>query len=134
MPMKAVCEWIKGFRSSVHNGRHHSVVVDLPQNLGGEDLGPTALELAVMALAGCINTIMMLVAKKMKVEITSLRTEVEAEKGEQTIESCKVKVYAKSPAGKEAVEKVLKRTMEACPVGILFKNAGVKIDIELIYE
>lgn len=45
------------FQSVVDNSRHHGVVQDLPEAKSGDDLGPTALELAGMALAGCISTI-----------------------------------------------------------------------------
>lgn len=40
------------YQSVVDNDRHHGVVLDLPGAKGGDDLDPTALELAVMALSG----------------------------------------------------------------------------------
>ncbi|MHA1367288.1 MAG: OsmC family protein [Candidatus Heimdallarchaeota archaeon] len=59
---------IKNFQGVVDNGRTHTVVVDLPKNIEGEDLGPTALELAVMAYSGCIGTIFAKIAKKMRLD------------------------------------------------------------------
>ena len=47
---------IKDLRVAVDTGTAHSVCLDLPPELG-TDMGPTALELAVMSLSGCFTTI-----------------------------------------------------------------------------
>jgi len=132
--LKSRSRWIEGFRSALDNGRKHSVVVDLPENLGGTDLGATALELAVMALAGCITTIFSIVAKKMRLEFESLEAIVEAEKGEVTIEKCTVTLKVKTKAPRETVERAWKITWKNCPVGALFEKAGVEVkhEIEII--
>lgn len=132
--MKAVSIWISGFRSVVDNGRAHSVVVDLPRNQGGEDLGPTALELAVMSLAGCLGTIFAIVARKRNLSYEGLRVELEAEKGEKTIEKVRGILKIRTAASKEEVETALKLTMEICPVGLIFERAGVKPEIRVELE
>ncbi|MEM2188039.1 MAG: OsmC family protein [Nitrososphaerota archaeon] len=132
--MKAVSVWISGFRSVVDNGRAHSVVVDLPVNQGGEDLGPTALELALMSLAGCIGTIFAIVAGKRKLSYESLRVELEAEKGEKTIEKVRGVLRIKTAASREEVETALRLTMEICPVGLIFERAGAKPEIRVELE
>ena len=129
--MKSRSKWIEGFRSALDNGRKHCLVVDLPENLGGTDLGPTALELAVMALAGCITTIFSIVAKKMRLEFESLEAIVEAEKGEVTIEKCTVTLKVKTKAPRETVERAWKLTWKNCPVGALFEKAGVEVKHEI---
>jgi len=126
--MKARSIWVEGFKSILDNGRTHSVVVDLPSDLGGSDQGPTALELAVMALAGCVTTIFAIVAKKMRLSYEKLEAYVEAEKGEVTIEKVKLTLKVKTDAPPERVEAAFKRTMEICPVGVLFSKAGVGIE------
>ncbi len=128
MPMKARSIWIGGFKSVLDNGRTHSLVVDLPPDLGGSDQGPTALELAVMSLAGCVTTIFAIVAKKMRLDYEKLEAHVEAEKGEVTIESVRLTLRVKTNAPPERVRVAFKRTMEICPVGVLFSRAGVKIE------
>lgn len=132
--MKAVSVWISGFRSVVDNGRAHSVVVDLPVNQGGEDLGPTALELALMSLAGCIGTIFAIVAGKRKLSYERLRVELEAEKGEKTIEKVRGVLRIKTAASREEVETALRLTMEICPVGLIFERAGAKPEIRVELE
>lgn len=116
------------------NCRGHSVVVDLPIEQKGENSGPTPLELAVMALSGCAAIIFELVAGKQKLEFNDLIIEVEAEKGERTIEKCKGVLRICTNASKEDVERALKSTLEICPVGILFERAGVKMEWEIKVE
>ncbi len=55
MIIKSRAKLIENFRSIVVNGRKHAIVIDLPEQRGGNDMGPTALELAVMGLAGCMQ-------------------------------------------------------------------------------
>ncbi|MCD6592093.1 MAG: OsmC family protein [Thaumarchaeota archaeon] len=132
--MKATSIWISKYRSVLDNGRKHSVVVDLPPENNGDDMGPTALELTLMSLAGCITTIFAIVAEKRKLKYSGLRVDLEAEKGEKTIEKCKGVLTIKTDAGEEEVKNVLRLTMEICPVGALFEKAGVKPEIEIRVE
>jgi len=109
------------------------MVLDLPGAKGGDDLGPTALELAVMALSGCISTIFAIVAKNSKVTYHKFVCEVEADKPDDapTIVSAKAKVYVESADGYDKVNRVLSKTMLACPVGQLYEKAGIAIRTEL---
>lgn len=132
--MKATSIWISKYRSVLDNGRGHSVVVDLPPENNGDDTGPTALELLPMALAGCITTIFSMVAEKRRLKYSGLRVDLEAEKGEKTIEEVKGVLTIKTGASRETVETVLRLTMEICPVGILFEKAGIKPKLEVKVE
>jgi len=129
--MRARAVWIRGYRSALDNCRGHTVVVDMPQESGGEDTGPTALELAVMSLAGCVATIFKMVAERRKLDYSSLTIEIEAEKGEKTVEKCRGTLMICTKASREDVEKALELTMKACPVGIIFEKAGVDITWEI---
>ena len=51
--IKATAKLVDNVRSIVDNAKQHSIVLDLPEAKGGKNTGPTALELAVMALADC---------------------------------------------------------------------------------
>ena len=62
----------------------------MPENIGGNNLGLTSLELTSMGLGGCITTIFMMLANKMKL------------------------------------------TMKNCPVSILFEDANIPIEYDLI--
>jgi len=134
--MKSRAVLLENFRIAVDNGRKHSMLVDLPENLGGNDLGPTALELAVMSLSGCIATIFKLVANKMRLNIKGLEVIVEAEKSEEigTIAKANIVVNVKTDEKKEKVERALKTTLDTCPVGLLFKRANVESKVTLNVE
>ncbi|MFW5745666.1 MAG: hypothetical protein ACOC2D_20510, partial [Spirochaetota bacterium] len=65
--MKITSRHVTGcYQSVVDNGRNQGVVLDLPEAKKGDDVGATALELAAMALAGCISTIWAVVATNSK--------------------------------------------------------------------
>jgi len=128
--VKVKSKLIEGFRSVVDNGRVHSIVLDLPREQGGGDTGPTALELCVMSLAGCISTIYAVVAEKAKLNVKHLEVLVEAEKSEEigTITKAKIRVKVKTPDPEEKARKVLELTLKNCPVGLLFERAGVELE------
>jgi putative redox protein len=130
--MKTKSVLVDGYQSVINNGRNHSIVTDLPSESNGQDIGATALELSVMSLAGCISTIYKKVADKMRINVSNLEVETEAEKGQDTISKVKCMVYVSSDATQDKLEKCLDNTMKTCPVGILYEKAGVEVTTELI--
>lgn len=121
------------YQSIVDNDRHHGVVLDLPGAKGGNDLGPTALELAVMSLSGCISTIWAVVATNSKVAYEKLLVVVEADKPDDqptiTAVRCAVTVDSKEP--REKLQRALDKTMSTCPVGRLYEKAGIPLQVSL---
>lgn len=124
------------FQSIVDNGRHHGVVLDLPEAKSGDDLGPTALELAGMALAGCISTIWAKVASNSGVEYRKIRVELNLEQGDgsSTFTESTATVRVDSDEEQQKLERILSKTMDACPVGQLFEQAGIQTETTLIKE
>jgi uncharacterized OsmC-like protein len=100
---------------------------------GGQDTGPTALELSVMSWAGCITTIYALTASKMRRELEDLRCVVEAEKpeGADKIESAKATIEVESKESEEIMRKIWDRTLPNCPVGVAFEKSGVDVKYDL---
>ena len=131
--MRARSKLVEGFRSVIDDGRGHTVVTDLPKDMGGMDTAPTALELAVMALAGCITTIFAMVAKGKGLSFEGMEVIVDAEKpkGERTITSGKIRGIVTSSESEERVRKIWEDTLKICPVGVLFKEACVEFETEL---
>ena len=123
----------RDFNIVVDDGRDHGICLDLPLDLG-TNLGPTALELCVMSLSGCVATIFALTAKKMRVTIKKLEVQVEATKSKETgtINNviCNVKVEA--DASEDRIQRILTLTLSSCPVGILYEKAGVTIKSNLV--
>jgi putative redox protein len=124
------------YQSILDDGRKHSMVTDLSPDEGGTDFGPSALEVTVMSLAGCITTIWAIIAANSKVEYRDITAEVDASKpsGEKTITTAKAVVTVHSDDDEKKLERCLDKTMKTCPVGLLFEKAGVEIETELIVE
>lgn len=127
--MKANAVWVEGYESVVDNGRGHRVIVDLPTESGGKDVGPTALELSIMALAGCASTIFKIVAAKRKLTYESLKIELNAEKpkNESTVTEVNGRVEIATTGTEQEVQTAMKLTFKTCPVGVIFEQAGIKV-------
>lgn len=127
--MKSNCKWIKNYQSVVDNGRGHEQLMDLPKAKGGDDTAATALEATVMSLSGCIVTIFCVVANKMRLSFEALEVDVEADKTDDdpTITAVRFNLKIKTSVSEDKVQKCLEHTMKTCPVGVLFRNAGVSL-------
>jgi len=115
---KTTAKWLENVRTVVDNSRTHSVVCDLSTPAGGNDTGPTAIELALMALADCAVTIFADVCKQSKIEITKVETVVEAEKPADSpiLTGVTIKTKVSAMARKELLEGAWRRTEANCPV------------------
>ena len=131
--IKAKATWVENVRSIVDNQRTHSVVCDMSPATGGTDMGPTALELSMMALADCGVTIFADVCKKSNIPPSKVEVTVEADKAADgpTVTGVTMKVNVVSKARKELVEAAWRRTEANCPVLIIFKDpTPVKVEFE----
>lgn len=131
--MKSISLWTRQFQSVVDNGRNHSMVIDLPEAKGGINSGPTALELCVMSFSGCVGTIFAMVAKKMHLGFDKLEVEMDArqKEGASTITDVKFILKIQTAETKEKINKCIEHTLNTCPVGVLFRQAGVTIQYEI---
>ncbi len=130
---KAKATWVENVRTVVDNQRTHSIVCDLSTPAGGTDCGPTALELALMALADCGVTIFADVCKKSNIKLKKVEVTVEADKSPDSpvISNVTMKVNALSDARKELLDAAWRRTEANCPVVSIFKEPiPVKIEFE----
>lgn len=132
---KATAKWIENVRSIVDNSRSHTVVCDLPTAAGGADSGPTALELAIMALADCALTIFADVCKKSDITLSKVEVVAEAEKPPDSpkLSEATIKVKASANARKELIEAAWRRTEANCPVLSIFKEPiPLKVELEIL--
>lgn len=68
------------FHFELKNERGHIVNVDSRPESGGNDMGPSPMELILMGVAGCSAIDMISILKKQRQEITSFKAEVEGER------------------------------------------------------
>lgn len=134
--MKSTATLVEGYKSTVDNGRSHGLVIDLPPAKKGTDLGPTALELCVMGLSGCISTIFSVVAKNSGLSFEGITVVVDADQpqGAPTITKATADVTVRSSESDDKVKRVFDKTLSACPVEKLFEQAGVSLEHNLVIE
>ena len=70
----------ENFQKKKKNDRGHLVNVDARPEFGGNDMGPSPMELVLMGVAGCSGIDMISILKKQRQEITSFKAEVEGER------------------------------------------------------
>jgi uncharacterized OsmC-like protein len=132
---KTTARWVENVRSMVDNSRTHTVVCDLSTAAGGTDTGPTALELALMALADCAVTIFADVCKQSKIELDKVEAVVEAEKPADSpiLSGVTIKTKVSAAARKELLEGAWRRTEANCPVLSIFKEPiPLKVEFEVL--
>ena len=57
----------------------HTLIVDQPESLGGENKGPSPLDYVFIALAGCLVTISKIVANQRKINLRGVEVEVKGD-------------------------------------------------------
>jgi len=132
--IKGNAKLLENVRLESDDGRGHKVICDLSEAAGGTNAGPTPLELAVMALAGCGVIIYADVCKNSKIAPGKIEINVEAEKtgGSSTLSGVTMKVNIDSPARKGLVEAAWRRTEANCPVMFVYKEAvPVKVETQI---
>jgi hypothetical protein len=78
----------------------------------------------------------LLTAKKMRFLLKDLEIKVEAVKSEEagTVTEEKFEIIVKINAPEDRIQRIHKLTLQNCPVGKIFENAGVKISYALKTE
>jgi uncharacterized OsmC-like protein len=87
-----------------------------------------------MALSGCISTIWAVVAKNSKLSYRKVEVVIDAHMPDDapTITGAKAVVTVDSDEAEDKLQRVLDKTMQACPVGRLYEKAGVEIATQLV--
>jgi len=134
--MDAKGHWEGGAETTLRDGRGHSITVDLPKDEGGRDAGTSGLELAALSLAGCITTIFALVARRRRLSFESMDVDLRADRprGAKTISRVEGTLRVRSRATLEEVSTALAVTLRTCPVGVLFAQAGIPVEVRAIVE
>lgn len=70
----------ENFHFELKNERGHIVNVDARPEFGGNDMGPSPMELVLMGVAGCSGIDMISILKKQRQQISSFKAEVEGER------------------------------------------------------
>ena len=135
--IKVNAKWVQNVQSIADNSRGHSVVLDLGTAKGGDNTGPSALELAIMSLADCAVTIFADVCKQSNVEISKMDVVAEADKPADSpkLNGVDLKITVTSKTRKQKLDAVWRRTEANCPVVSIFQDSiPIKIEFKTIVE
>ena len=134
---KVRAKLVENVQSIADNTRGHSVVLDLGAAKGGDNTGPSALELAIMSLADCAVTIFADVAKKSNIEISAIDVVAEADKPADSpkLNGVNIKVTVTSKEREQKLNAVWRRTEANCPVVSIFQdNIPINIEFKTVAE
>lgn len=132
--MQAVATWRKGHEFLLEDGRAHSVVVDLPPEEGGASAGTTPLELSLLALAGSLASTFVVVARKRHLDFSGLTVVLEGHEHSALDSSGGVRgtLRLRTRAERREVDAVLQATVDLSPVGRIFRDAHVPVNIVVV--
>ncbi|HEY1198943.1 MAG TPA: OsmC family protein [Thermoplasmata archaeon] len=129
--MQAVATWRKGHEILLEDGRTHSVVVDLSPDEGGTSAGTTPLELSLLALAGSLASTFVALARKRHLDFSGLTLVLEGDAPSPPVAIGGVHgtLRLRSHADRSEVETTLRDSLELCPVGRIFREAHVPVNV-----
>lgn len=130
--MEITSKWIDKYKFRVDDGRHPYFELDVPPKFGGEDSAPTALEMAVMALATCLGTTYKMTADHMHLTIKELEVKAIANKLDDIhLSDIHLIVRVKSQEPLEKLEKALLLAEKNCAVDIIFQQTEIPMETKL---
>jgi uncharacterized OsmC-like protein len=129
--MQAVATWRKGHEILLEDGRTHSVVVDLSPDEGGTSAGTTPLELSLLALAGSLASTFVALARKRRLDFSGLTLVLESDASSPSAVMGGVHgtLRLRSRADRSDVDATLRTAAELCPVGRIFRDANVPVNV-----
>jgi len=130
--MQAQISWAGGVSFKTESGSGHTVTVDGPPALGGENLGARPMELMLMGLGGCTSFDVMTILKKTRQDVTDCVAQLTAERAD-AVPSVFTKIHVHFVVtGRNLKEKHVARAIklsaeEYCSASIMLEKAGVEI-------
>jgi putative redox protein len=70
--------WKGGMRVE-GQAKSHTIIIDQPADMGGDDAGPNPLEYLLVALGSCLGTVAAIVAKQERIKLEGFSVDVEGD-------------------------------------------------------
>ena len=133
--IRAAARWMGGLRSEIGAGRHQ-LTADEPLERGGEDAGPTPLQLVLAGLCACETVTMRRLAPKIRLQVDGFAIEARAvidargRSGDERIPAhfLRVEVHARVSTSEppERVQRLKELVERHCPVATLLQSAPLE--------
>lgn len=130
--MKAIINWQGKALMQGESGSGHSVMIDGPESIGGENQGMRPMELMLMSVGACSTVDVISILKKARQEVTDCSVEADGQRADAVpavFESIHLNFKV---SGNNLDENKVKRAVELsaekyCSASIMLMNAGVEM-------
>lgn len=135
--MKSTIRWSGAASFTGETGSGHSVVMDGPPDLGGENKGPRPMEMLLLGLGGCSSFDVMMILQKSRQDVSDCVCEIDAERAD-AVPAVFTKIHLHfKVSGNELKDSIVKRAVNMsaekyCSASIMLAAGGV--DITHSYE
>jgi putative redox protein len=128
--MKAKIKWLEEARMEGESGSGHSVIIDGPESIGGQNQGMRPMEMMLMSVGACSTVDVISILKKARQDVVDCVVELDAERAD-AVPAVFEKIHLHfKVSGNNLDENKVKRAVELsaekyCSASIMLKNAGV---------
>jgi putative redox protein len=130
--MHARIKWSGNMAFTGETGSGHSIVIDGPAEIGGENKGPRPMELMLLSVGACSSVDVMMILKKARQTVEDCQLEVTSERADTD-----PKVFTKIHlqfivTGKDLSENHVRRAVELsaekyCSASIMLAKGGCEV-------
>tara|TARA_B110000495_G_C22986458_1_gene580416 strand:- start:958 stop:1377 length:420 start_codon:yes stop_codon:yes gene_type:complete len=130
--MKAIISWLGNALMQGESGSGHSVIVDGPESIGGQNQGMRPMELMLMSVGACSTVDVISILKKARQDVKDCIVEVDGERVDSVPALFKRIHLNFKVRGNSLDENKVKRAVELsaekyCSASIMLINAGVEM-------
>jgi len=136
--MNISVNWVDGMLMVGKSQSGHSITMDGPPEIGGENLGVRPMEMLLLGVAGCTMIDVVTTLKKMRQELTHCETKVNAERANdhpKVFTDIHIQFLVKgNDLDSKKVEKAITLSAEKyCSASIMLgKTASISHDFEIL--
>ena len=136
--MNISVNWVDGMLMVGKSHSGHSITMDGPPEIGGENLGVRPMEMLLLGVAGCTMIDVVTTLKKMRQDLTNCETKLSAERAEEhpkVFTNIHIQFTVKGQdLDPKKVEKAITLSAEKyCSASIMLgKTASITHDFEIV--
>ena len=136
--MNISVNWVDGMLMVGKSHSGHSITMDGPPEIGGENLGVRPMEMLLLGVAGCTMIDVVTTLKKMRQELTNCETKLSAERADEhpkVFTDIHIQFIVKGQdLDPKKVEKAITLSAEKyCSASIMLgKTASITHDFEIV--
>ena len=136
--MNISVNWVDGILMVGKSHSGHSITMDGPPEIGGENLGVRPMEMLLLGVAGCTMIDVVTTLKKMRQDLTNCETKLSAERAEEhpkVFTDIHIQFIVKGQdLDPKKVEKAITLSAEKyCSASIMLgKTASITHDFEIV--